>query len=504
MTSPLASLLRHLPRPLEQSAPLPQTVLDVWLDKIGSPDEGRESHLLLRLAASLFQWPTRPSRQVAEELGISRDHLISLYRLIRGNQPIQELLTYESPMRRRISFLRRELMADNLATLYAMFRGEEWLPNHVEFHPALMCNLRCRACPNCQADQDGNWTFLGYPQLGEPLDAHRLEMIADLFVDLGIRDFSFGGGGEPTLSPDTLGTIRHLRQSAEGLEISLYTNGIFPPSWSQEEFAALAGSLDKIRFSIDAANAREWSNYKGRPAEFFTTLWENIRGVVAARPPAGRRIRLGASCLVSDLTCRDVGEFLLQARDTGLDFCDIKAVETCFAEKVEYAIRNQQIQASFSELMDRIRQGFYAPMDVVVDDSLLRDEEEQARFDVPASRCWVAMRGRMLTVGPYGELYPCSDAANPGAKERHDNKLLGRLTAFSSPAELRSEFKRLWAASLTCRQGLSRESCSYCVPSHNNYNTAVDKLYQDWQFGVLPEEQPFAGQPDHYLASRGA
>ena len=36
-----------------------------------------------------------------------------------------------------------------------------------------------------------------------------------------------------------------------------------------------------------------------------------------------------------------------------------------------------------------------------------------------------------------------------------------------------------------------------------NYNVAIEKLFQDWKFGVMPEAQPFAGELDHYLAGRG-
>jgi hypothetical protein len=110
----------------------------------------------------------------------------------------------------------------------------------------------------------------------------------------------------------------------------------------------------------------------------------------------------------------------------------------------------------------------------------------------------------MLTIGPYGELYPCSDAANPGSQYRRSHKdTLGQLVAFDSLDALKSQFKALWADSLTQRTALSRANCAYCVPSHNNFNMAVEKLFQDWQYGLPPEEQPFAAEYDHYQTSRG-
>lgn len=467
--------------------------------------DDEDCRLILRIADQLFHCPTRSSREIGDEFALDREHLVRLYKVIRNTPTIQKALTFESPMRRRISFLRKELLPGNIPTLYSMFSGAVCLPNHVEFHPALMCNLRCRACPNCQADSKGDWYFLGYSKLGEPLNGDRLQLIADLFLEMGVRNFSFGGGGEPSLSDLTLGGIARLRSGSGKAEISLYTNGIFPSSWGTTEFHTLVTSLNKIRFSIDAADAEEWSRYKGRPEEFFEILWTNIAGVVQAKRKTKSATRIGASCLVSDLTCNEVGMFLERARDTGLDFCDIKAVETCFGEKAEFRVQNQRIRDSIAELTRSIQEGRYAPMDVVVDDSLLRSEEDRiSSCDIAPSRCWVAIRGRMLTVGPYGELYPCSDAANPGAKERHNNKMVGQLTAFSNLDALREEFSTIWNDSLTRRETLSRENCSYCVPSHNNYNTAVDKLYQDWKFGIRPEDQPFAGEKDHYLASRGA
>jgi hypothetical protein len=78
------------------------------------------------------------------------------------------------------------------------------------------------------------------------------------------------------------------------------------------------------------------------------------------------------------------------------------------------------------------------------------------------------------------------------------------LTAFDSLDSLRTQFASLWADSLSWRTSLSRSNCAYCVPSHTNYNLAVEKLFEDWKFGIMPEDQPFAGVQDHYLASRVA
>lgn len=465
--------------------------------------EERKRRLALRVAEELFCCPTRPSREIAADLGVTREELVELYRVIRESKTIQNALTFDSAMRRRVSFLRRELLPQNRPLLKAMFSGEVCVPNHIEFHPALMCNLRCRACPNCKSDQNGEWYFLGYPVLGEPLDPRRLHLAIDLFLEQGIRDFSFGGGGEPSLSDLTQDGIAYLREKSPDAEISLYTNGIFPISWAEPQFKTLISCVNKIRFSIDAANAQEWSHYKGRPAAYFEVLWSNIEALVEAKKKAGSKTRIGASCLVSDLTCNDVAGFLDRAARVGLNFCDIKAVETCFGEKEEYRAKSEPIRRAVADLMQKARTGYYQPMDLVVDDSLLRDENEACSESAPG-RCWVAIRGRMLTVGPYGELYPCSDAANPGAEEKRDYKKIGQLTAFSDAQSLKKEFGELWSASLPQRSQLSKDNCSYCVPSHNNFNAAVEKLYQDWEFGIMPEDQPFAGEPDHYQKSHGS
>jgi hypothetical protein len=459
--------------------------------------------LVLGLAGRLFLEPTRPSRELAEEFVLSRQELVRLYKVIRSVREVQEAWTFDSPLRRRISFLRRELLPGNAATLTSMFRGEVCLPNQVEFHPALVCNLRCRACPNCQPDGNGKWHFIGYPELGQPLNDDRLRLIQDLFLEMGVESFSFGGGGEPSLSELTLTGIAHLRERSSKAEISLYTNGIFPESWGQEQFEVLVRGLNKVRFSIDAANAQEWSQYKGRRPELFETLWENIAQVVAAKRRVGSGTRIGASCLVSNFTS-SVEAFLARARDTGLDFCDIKEIETCYGEKSEYKASGLADNESFETLLDKVRSGFFAPLDVVVDDNLLRRDDKPAVDDLVPTRCWVAIRGRMLTIGPYGELHPCSDAANPGSQYRRSHKdTIGQLANFDNLDALRAQFTAIWSTSLAQRTALARTSCAYCVPSHNNFNLAVEKLFQDWRFGILPEDQPFAGVPDHYQTSRG-
>lgn len=472
--------------------------------RIGELSE-EDCRLVLRIVGELFLQPARFSRDLAAALSLEREELVRLYRIIRNTREIQDVLTFESPLRRRVSFLRKELLPQNIPTLKAMFNSDICMPSHVEFHPSLVCNLRCRACPNCQADSSGEWHFLGYPELGEPLNTSRVRMLVDMFLGLDVESFSFGGGGEPSLSDLTLYGIAHLRSRSSKAQISLYTNGIFPESWQEAEFETLVRCLDKLRFSIDAADAQEWSHYKGRPPEFFEILWKNIENIVASRRRTIGAARLGASCIVSNLTYRNVETFLERARDTGLDFCDIKAVETCFGEKAEYKATSEEFREIFSDLMTRIRNGFFAPLDVVVDDSLLSQDENAGADDVLPSRCWVAIRGRMLTVGPYAELHPCSDAANPGSQYRRGPEgTIGQLTVFNSLDSLTSQFKSLWTESLSRRASLLRTNCPYCVPSHNNYNVVVEKLFQDWKFGIMPEDQPFAGEPDHYLAGRGS
>jgi hypothetical protein len=322
---------------------------------------------------------------------------------------------------------------------------------------------------------------------------------------MGVKSFSFGGGGEPSLSELTLVGISHLRETCDEAEIFLYTNGIFPSVWQGEQTQTLVKCLNKIRFSVDASNAQEWSQYKGRSPELFELLWGNIGQVVAVRDQVGGITRIGASCLVTGSTYRNVEVFLDRARTSGLDFCDIKGVETCFGKKSEDKTQGPEFKSFFNDLMAKIRSSFYSPMDVVVDDSLLSDEVNIGVEEPFPTHCWVAIRGRMLTVGPYGELYPCSDAANPGAQERRPLKnTIGQLSAFDTSDTLKAQFSRLWADSLDWRMSLSRDNCAYCVPSHTNYNLAVEKLFEDWKFGIMPEDQPFAGVPDHYLASRGA
>lgn len=474
----------------------------------GEPGAGQLSdedcRLVLRIAAELFLQPSKTSQELSDELILEREQLLRLYQVIRNVREIQEVLTFDSPMRRRVSFLRRELLPENIPTLKAMFSGEACMPSHVEFHPALVCNLRCKACPNIHPDSNGDFHFLGYPNLGEPLTLERLGLIIDMFLEQGVESFSFGGGGEPSLSGLTAQGIAHLRGKSPKAQISLYTNGIFPKSWGAREHEILVTCLNKVRFSIDASSALEWSQYKGRPPELFETLWENIQNVVAARKRSSGKIRIGASCLISKYSYKNVESFLVRAKATGLDFCDIKAVETCFGEKAEYKAKSMDFRKSFEELLAKVREGYFAPMDVVVDDSLLPRDEAAPAQESQATRCWVAIRGRMLTVGPYGELHPCPDAANPGSQSRKGaEKAIGQLSEFESAEALKAQFSALWSESLARRTALSRGNCAYCVPSHKNYNLTVEKLFQDWNFGIMPEEQPLAGEKDHYLASRG-
>ncbi|MBF0490981.1 MAG: hypothetical protein HQL15_10325, partial [Candidatus Omnitrophica bacterium] len=81
----------------------------------------------------------------AIELGVSRDVLLELYRIVQLSAVLQKLFKSLYPT---YMFDIQQVVNKEKSFWSAVSRGEFPLPSEVEFHTSLTCNLRCPYCPN--------------------------------------------------------------------------------------------------------------------------------------------------------------------------------------------------------------------------------------------------------------------------------------------------------------------------------------------------------------------
>lgn len=475
-------------------------------------NEDERKKRLINICREYFTNPTIVSKELLESLFESdrssddrRKELLDYYRVMQDLEFIQDLLIDDSPYQRIVGYMKQQLQdPTRLKEIFTNDSEGDVFPSAVELHLATSCNLRCKECPNV-LDSEG--TFIGYEKNGDPLSQEKVETLIEMFYRKGVKTLTFAGGGEPFLYSYLIPVIKSAKKAYPELNLGLYTNGLKLAELSEEDRIVLIENLDRMRISMDASTAKVWADYKnhGKNKEKFYEIWKALRELAELKNKRGSEIKIGASCLVA-LDCQDhlLRDFINLCMENNLDFCDIKA----FADDSSTADR--EVSSNLMSDVDDILNAKQQDMNVYLEDAFMiewyfwkygLDRREIKRPTI----CWMARMGKKVTIGPYGGIYPCSDSANPGVLEELEGEpLISVLDSFDSPCDLGKQFCDAWDRGWEKRYSINPQEEPYCVPSNDDFNKAMEKLYQDFDDqGILPEDQPVKPESFAYLESRG-
>jgi radical SAM protein with 4Fe4S-binding SPASM domain len=121
----------------------------------------------------------------------------------------------------------------------------EVMPVTVQLIPSLYCNFSCPRC--CYGRSKENIKVLG-DRKSMLMDNYTMNAIIDRLSEAGIKGVVFTGGGEPTLYPHLIDSMRHAVQ--KGLKIGLFTNGSLLTETKIHQLLELEPTF--IRVSLDA------------------------------------------------------------------------------------------------------------------------------------------------------------------------------------------------------------------------------------------------------------
>lgn len=188
--------------------------------------------------------------------------------------------------------------------LEAIARGENPYPVTVEIDPSNTCNHHC------------DWCVSELSHTGEYLPIERFESLVDEFQSIGVESVVLKGGGEPTVHPE-FNRMLELLHDEGGLGIGLITNGSMPRPGTME---AIASTVDWVRFSIDAANARTHRAIHG--TKDFDRILDNAR-TLAAR---STRTLLGMNFVCERRNHDQIVAFAALAKASGMAYAAIRCV----------------------------------------------------------------------------------------------------------------------------------------------------------------------------------
>jgi MoaA/NifB/PqqE/SkfB family radical SAM enzyme len=182
-------------------------------------------------------------------------------------------------------------------------------PLIVEFDPTTICNFVCPECVNRDLLNRGE------------IHPRRVLELIDEFYNTGVMGIIFIGGGEPLEHTGMPQPIIHAYKL--GMMLGLTTNG----SLIDKYLEVIAGCVNWVRFSIDAATQETFSLFK-TSRTMFTKVISNIECLAKIK-----KGRIGYSFLLIEkvenngnitTNCHEIFQAAVLARDIGCDYFEFK------------------------------------------------------------------------------------------------------------------------------------------------------------------------------------
>jgi MoaA/NifB/PqqE/SkfB family radical SAM enzyme len=315
-------------------------------------------------------------------------------------------------------------------------RGIEPYPHCVEIHPTDFCNQACSYCFHGGVGEDTS-------RRGELLTVPEYIRLVDELESLGVAEISVSGGGEPLLYRGIAEVLGHI--AASRLALRLVTNGNHIPVEVMEELAR----ADEVRVSIDSLKPDVYDRMRGlRGGNLLQRTLDNLRTLVQERHRLRGGSRVAATFLLSDVNLPELESFAkVLIEDIGVDSVVYK-----------WDIYGR-ITTSDSSVQQRLRQ----IKEVYGTRVEIRGEIPDGPVAGPCVVPYVK-----VAFNPYGELYSCCLASQPGET---NGSRLGSLRAAGA-------FHRLWTSATSERRSMRTRgvSCRDCNHTDRAINNAVRPL----------------------------
>jgi len=192
--------------------------------------------------------------------------------------------------------------------------NEQWdtaksiYPIYLEISPVGHCNHRCVFCAK---------DYIGYQKREIPYEILK-QRITEM-AGLGVKSIMFAGEGEPLLYKKLPEIIEHCENV--GIDTSLTTNFAMA---SDEALETYVKNCKWIKVSLNAGNAKVYSEIHRTKEEDFNKVLENLSKAVSLRKEMGKGSTLGAQMLLLPENFNSAAELAGHSRDKGLDYLVIK------------------------------------------------------------------------------------------------------------------------------------------------------------------------------------
>ena len=235
-------------------------------------------------------------------------------------------------------------------------KGEHPTPLQVQLIISDLCNHNCSFCAYRMEGYTSNKNFGEADAVTGMINNNPNRMISyeksieilDDCANMGVKALQFTGGGEPTVHPQHKEIFQYTID--KGMDLALVTNGTVMRKGVPEILAK--GKW--VRFSIDAATAKSYSEIREVPETFFQKSLDNITKVVEARKnEPDSDLVIGVGFVVTKENWREIYDAVEIYSKLGVDNVRISAVFT--PEDFEYF---EEFYDEAKELVRRAKEDF--------------------------------------------------------------------------------------------------------------------------------------------------
>jgi len=139
-------------------------------------------------------------------------------------------------------------MESRIKTIYSWFVGKSPNPYKIVMIPTNRCNLKCPYCPNSLDRIQGKFKKI------DELSDKEWERIVEEGLEIGVKEWSIIGGGEPFLRKDVVVNAVKMIKKVPTTDCEIITNGTLIKKGDVKKLVKY--ELDRILVSIDGPNAK--------------------------------------------------------------------------------------------------------------------------------------------------------------------------------------------------------------------------------------------------------
>lgn len=438
-------------------------------DELSQPWPGHDASGEVRVAdvnhihSEIMRRPFLPSRELASQLGKSREEIRRVYSVIRSSPEHQQAFG-ASPFHYLTKALGR--LSHNQPRTRSLLLGEVPSPlaETLELFISSNCNVYCKFCYRRDEDYQGERIF----------STDEFVNIINEFADDGGLNMDVSGGLEPLLSPSICQTLQ--TGVARNLRVNLYTIGNALHSLKLLEPLM---AINQVRVSFSAHDRESYKQMMG--VDQYDRVTTNLRMIARHKKERKAPVGLGMSFVVTRENYKHILDAMALARDLGMGFFDVRSVSVSPDDAFNDGEWNE-LRDILDEAIVRQGAGDFGEVQLSISDNFNGKVDPNGAFlkfvDPDLINSLVYYR---VTVTPSGKVYPLNLLGQPSRED--PQYLLGTLT---SEARLRDILRN--------RPALNYDS-ELLLAHDISLLVALSKLKADLEFGIDLDENPFFPSP---------